>query len=343
MSREAVASLQLYAHRAPCARPAGRRYGAFDHAHHLRPQPRRHAHLATWTSPSRFYEQAFGAVVTFEMAKTDDHPWMKILDLGGGALLNVFEVPAEEIIGERRRQGGRGAIDHFALASTPAPRSRRCRRRLVERRRPGGRRDPAAGRRAVAVLPRPRRHGARGLLPGRRLSRPGPSLGRACAATSPPCAGSSRRPPTEEVEAAARQYVRKVSGVQSTSASTEEAFERAVRRITAATEALLAELPPRQNRRPRCRRCGGSPPTASLGGRLGSADRRGRGTRTADGEGAAPTAAHTPSSVRWMHRRQPAVAVVGLAEEVLALAARTRIVRSTAGISGSSMPGSAGR
>ena len=31
----------------------------------------------------------------------------------------------------------------------------------------------------------------------------------------------------EEMEAAARQYVRKVSGVQSTSAATEEAFERA--------------------------------------------------------------------------------------------------------------------
>ena len=41
---------------------------------------------------------------------------MKILDLGGGAALNVFEVPAEEIIGDRRRQGGRGAIDHYTLA-----------------------------------------------------------------------------------------------------------------------------------------------------------------------------------------------------------------------------------
>jgi hypothetical protein len=51
----------------------------------------------------------------------------------------------------------------------------------------------------------------------------------------------------QEVEAAARQYVRKVSGVQSTSAKTEDAFERAVRRVTAATEALLAELPPRQS------------------------------------------------------------------------------------------------
>lgn len=50
----------------------------------------------------------------------------------------------------------------------------------------------------------------------------------------------------EEIEAAARQYVRKISGVQATSARTEEAFERAVRRITAASTELLAELPPRQ-------------------------------------------------------------------------------------------------
>ena len=41
---------------------------------------------------------------------------MVILDLGGGAALNVFEVPAEDIIGERRSQGHRGAIDHYALA-----------------------------------------------------------------------------------------------------------------------------------------------------------------------------------------------------------------------------------
>ena len=54
-------------------------------------------------------------------------------------------------------------------------------------------------------------------------------------------------PPTEtEVEAAARQYVRKVSGVQSTSAATEEAFERAVVAVTEATTRLLAELPARR-------------------------------------------------------------------------------------------------
>ena len=50
----------------------------------------------------------------------------------------------------------------------------------------------------------------------------------------------------EEIEAAARQYVRKISGVQKTSEKTEAAFEKAVRRITLASEELLAQLPPRQ-------------------------------------------------------------------------------------------------
>jgi hypothetical protein len=50
----------------------------------------------------------------------------------------------------------------------------------------------------------------------------------------------------QEIEAAARQYVRKVSGVQKPSVRTEAAFERAVLKITEATGELLAELPPRQ-------------------------------------------------------------------------------------------------
>jgi hypothetical protein len=51
---------------------------------------------------------------------------------------------------------------------------------------------------------------------------------------------------TEEIEAAARQYVRKVSGVQSLSPRTEAAFERAVAQVARTTAELLAELPPRQ-------------------------------------------------------------------------------------------------
>ncbi len=50
----------------------------------------------------------------------------------------------------------------------------------------------------------------------------------------------------EEIEAAARQYVRKVSGVHSTSDRTAEAFETAVREVARATTQLLAELPPRK-------------------------------------------------------------------------------------------------
>jgi hypothetical protein len=51
----------------------------------------------------------------------------------------------------------------------------------------------------------------------------------------------------DEVEAAARQYVRKVGGVQSPSPATADAFERAVRAVTEATAELLASLPPRRN------------------------------------------------------------------------------------------------
>lgn len=50
----------------------------------------------------------------------------------------------------------------------------------------------------------------------------------------------------EEITAAARQYVRKVSGVQSVSPRTEEAFERAIAKVAEATTELLASLPPRQ-------------------------------------------------------------------------------------------------
>ena len=49
-----------------------------------------------------------------------------------------------------------------------------------------------------------------------------------------------------EIEAAARQYIRKVSGVQKTSAATEAAFEQAVALVADATADLLATLPTRR-------------------------------------------------------------------------------------------------
>ena len=58
-------------------------------------------------------------------------------------------------------------------------------------------------------------------------------------------------PPTteDEINAAAVQYVRKVSGMQKPSKANEAAFERAVEAVTGATQQLLADLvtpaPPR--------------------------------------------------------------------------------------------------
>ncbi len=50
----------------------------------------------------------------------------------------------------------------------------------------------------------------------------------------------------DEIEAAARQFVRKVSGIRHPTAKTEEPFARAVAEITASAQRLLADLPPRK-------------------------------------------------------------------------------------------------
>ena len=50
----------------------------------------------------------------------------------------------------------------------------------------------------------------------------------------------------EEIEAAARQYVRKVSGITRPSPANTDAFEAAVAEVTAITTRLLSELPPRK-------------------------------------------------------------------------------------------------
>lgn len=50
----------------------------------------------------------------------------------------------------------------------------------------------------------------------------------------------------EEVEAAARQYIRKVSGLTRPTAANVDAFEAAVAEVTSATRRLLSALPPRR-------------------------------------------------------------------------------------------------
>src|ERR1700735_3980438 len=62
----------------------------------------------------------------------------------------------------------------------------------------------------------------------------------------------------EEIAAAARQYVRKVSGITHPSSANAEAFEAAVAAVAAATTRLLGARSRR--RRPGCAQHGGGPP-----------------------------------------------------------------------------------
>ena len=93
-------------------------------------------HVATLSTDldrhAEWWGKVFGATVSFSMEKAGDHPRMFILDVGGGAALNVFEVSEEEIIGERRRQGGRGAIDHFAIAVDTREELEAVKQRLID-------------------------------------------------------------------------------------------------------------------------------------------------------------------------------------------------------------------
>ena len=50
----------------------------------------------------------------------------------------------------------------------------------------------------------------------------------------------------EEITAAARQYVRKVSGLAKVPAGAEDAFDAAVREVAESTTRLLSSLPPRR-------------------------------------------------------------------------------------------------
>ena len=82
------------------------------------------------------------------------------------------------------------------------------------------------------------------------------SVGLPSAAPSPNIEGMCRNittlrglePPAtaEEIEAAARQYVRKVSGITHPTAATGGAFEQAVATVASVTAELLRELPSRR-------------------------------------------------------------------------------------------------
>jgi catechol 2,3-dioxygenase-like lactoylglutathione lyase family enzyme len=92
-------------------------------------------HVATITTDldrfTAWYKEVFDADVSFEMAAEGDHPRMAIVEMGGGAALNVFEMAEDALIGDRRRIGGRGAIDHFGIAVESRGALEQVRGRLV--------------------------------------------------------------------------------------------------------------------------------------------------------------------------------------------------------------------
>lgn len=92
-------------------------------------------HVATLTGDLdrylAFYGEIFGAEVIRIMDAEGDHPRMAVVDMGGDCVLNVFEVPAGSIVGDRTQMGGRGPIDHYALAVDSEEQLLEIRDRLV--------------------------------------------------------------------------------------------------------------------------------------------------------------------------------------------------------------------
>jgi catechol 2,3-dioxygenase-like lactoylglutathione lyase family enzyme len=92
-------------------------------------------HVATMTADLEryleFYGDIFGAEVIHIMEAQGDHPRMAIVNMGGDSALNVFEVPADSIVGNRGKMGGRGPIDHYALAVSSEEELLAIRDRLV--------------------------------------------------------------------------------------------------------------------------------------------------------------------------------------------------------------------
>jgi catechol 2,3-dioxygenase-like lactoylglutathione lyase family enzyme len=92
-------------------------------------------HVATITADLdrylEFYGDIFGAEVISIMEAEGDHPKNAVVDMGGASALNVFEVPAAAIVGDRTKMGGRGPIDHYALAVESEERLHEIRDHLV--------------------------------------------------------------------------------------------------------------------------------------------------------------------------------------------------------------------
>jgi catechol 2,3-dioxygenase-like lactoylglutathione lyase family enzyme len=99
------------------------------------PETRGFNHVATMTADLdrylAFYTDIFGAQVLAITDAKDDHPRMAVVNMGGGGALNVFEVSAKAIVGDRTKMFSRGPVDHFALAVDSEEKLGEIRDRLV--------------------------------------------------------------------------------------------------------------------------------------------------------------------------------------------------------------------
>ena len=96
-------------------------------------------HVATITSDTdrlhAFYQAVFEAQVTSDTAQAPEGPGvrMSIIDIGGGTMLNVFQIDGNTEAGKQVPMFGRGRIDHIGLRANDLASFEQIRDRLMQR------------------------------------------------------------------------------------------------------------------------------------------------------------------------------------------------------------------
>jgi len=96
-------------------------------------------HVATLTGDTdrlhAFYQEVFEAQIISDMAQAPEGPGVRlsIIDIGGGAMLNVFEIDGNSEADRQVPMFGRGRIDHIGLRARDLAAFEEIRDRLIRR------------------------------------------------------------------------------------------------------------------------------------------------------------------------------------------------------------------
>lgn len=96
-------------------------------------------HVATLTTDTdrlhAFYRQVFEAEVVADMEEAPEGPGVRLsfVDIGGGTVLNVFQIEGNVEAERQVPMFGRGRIDHIGLRAKDLPSFEEIRNRLMER------------------------------------------------------------------------------------------------------------------------------------------------------------------------------------------------------------------